>query len=288
MVMARGSTSRWVGTALVLAVLSMTASVGRGASTINVGVKKLLPHTPGQTIQLLAVPGAPVDQVTGFNLRAQLGDGLGPQSEPVFTGVDFQTQSMWNAPFTVLGGPVAGAPQYAQASVVFNQTGVVSSAAGLVVTVTVDTTGLMTGQYDFKLNATDIGFPSVFIGQNGVDVPISIVNGALDLSGALCGDLNQDGDVDSDDLLNVLSNFTGAQEAGEGTSRFLDGDCDADLDVDSADMLSFLESWTGAVGASGVVLAATQPQLMVIPEPGTIALMILGLALTLLGRRRHR
>ncbi|MFO0916559.1 MAG: PEP-CTERM sorting domain-containing protein [Pirellulales bacterium] len=288
MVVARGSSSRWIGVVVAFSVLALTASTGKAASEINVGVKKLLPHTPGQTIQLLAVPGATVDQVTGFNLRAQLGDGLGPQPEPQFTSVDFQTQSIWNAPFTVLGGPVAGAPQYAQASVVFNQSGVASAASGLVVTVTVDTSGLMNGQYDFKLNATDIGFPSVFIGQGGVDVPVSIVNGVIDLSGALCGDLNLDGDVDSDDLLNVLSNFTGAQEPGEGSSRFLDGDCDADLDVDSADMLTFLESWTGAVGASGMVLAATQPQLMVIPEPGTIALMVLGLALTLLGRRRQR
>ncbi len=60
------------------------------AVTINIGHFGLLPDTPGQTVELRAESTGLADpHVSGFNLRAQIGDGLGGSPEPVFEAVDF-------------------------------------------------------------------------------------------------------------------------------------------------------------------------------------------------------
>ncbi|MFO0912375.1 MAG: lamin tail domain-containing protein [Pirellulales bacterium] len=63
------------------------------------------------------------------------------------------------------------------------------------------------------------------------------------------GDINDDVDVDSDDLLNFLAGWTGVQAPGEGTAGWRDGDWDGDMDVDSKDLLELLANWTGNLGA---------------------------------------
>lgn len=283
--------------------------VGQAATTITVGTHKLLPNTPDQIVQLIATPGTPSDSATGFNLRAQLGDGMGPQPEPKFSAVDFATGTIWTGDITTLGGPVSGATQFAQASVVFDETGVQQTANGVIAVLKIDTRGLAGGIYDLKLNSAAIGFPSVLIGTGGADILPTLVDGTIDLSGALCGDFDLDADVDSADLLGFLANFTGALDPGTGTKVFLEGDCDADRDVDSADLLSLIESWTGALAertnadsagvlaaglssaglsSGGLGSAGTGAGAMSVPEPVGSGLVVLGFLMALAGRRAQR
>ena len=58
----------------VLAVISVLSASASAAPIINVGSHDLLENTSGETIQLY-VTGT--DQVTAFNLKAQIGDGTG-------------------------------------------------------------------------------------------------------------------------------------------------------------------------------------------------------------------
>ncbi|MFO0915873.1 MAG: autotransporter-associated beta strand repeat-containing protein [Pirellulales bacterium] len=83
---------------------------------------------------------------------------------------------------------------------------------------------------------------------------------------SLVGDSSQDHDIDSEDLLNFLANWTGSDyEPGDKT--WSDGDYDGDGDVDTSDLLQFLSAWTGPRAA------------MAVPEPSTSVLgLLVGLA----------
>lgn len=111
----------------------------------------------------------------------------------------------------------------------------------------------------------------------------------------LCGDLDQDRDVDSADLLAFLENWTGAQEAGQGTSTFNQGDCDRDGDIDAADMLTFLENWTGAPTAQAAPAQALSAPagrtLAAVPEPSSTLVLssgLVGFGIVSLGRNRRQ
>ena len=60
------------------------------------------------------------------------------------------------------------------------------------------------------------------------------------------GDQDLDGDVDSVDLTQLLSGWTGAHEPRIGKAVWVTGDTDGDGDADSADLLELLSHWTGA------------------------------------------
>lgn len=98
-----------------------------------------------------------------------------------------------------------------------------------------------------------------------------------------CGDFDTDLDVDSSDLVEFLTAWTGEGGTGATPGR---GDCDADGDVDSADLVGFLTDWTGSAGAGRVELqlgfaspARAEPlPLTVVPEPGSVVLLLAGLA----------
>ena len=143
---------------------------------VVVGDHVLMPDQANQSITL-NVSG--VDSVTGFNLRAQIGDGDGPSAEPVFQDINF-AGGIWDSyPYTVLGGPIAGAEQYAQASVVFNESGRSVTSNGILVELVIDTTGISDGVYDLNLAGTDIGVDSTFIAVGGVEIPANITNGSM-------------------------------------------------------------------------------------------------------------
>lgn len=163
--------------ALLIAITLMLFSCTVCAvSNIDVGGNVLLPDQAGQEI-ILNVTGD--DVVTGFNLRAQIGDGLGPGVEPVFESIDF-SGGIWDAfPYTVLGGPVSGAQQYAQVSVVFNETGQSVIGNGMLLILTIDTTGIVEGTYDLKLATTDIGLGSAFIASGGSEITANVSNGTI-------------------------------------------------------------------------------------------------------------
>ena len=92
------------------------------------------------------------------------------------------------------------------------------------------------------------------------------------------GDCNRDGDVDFDDLL-VVRNHFGAAGSWE------DGDFDADGIVDMDDLFSLRNNF-GLTGGTEVsdpdTFGLETPHT---PEPSTMALLVLGAAMTLRRRR---
>src|SRR5712691_5403409 len=73
------------------------------SSVITVGDHTLLPNTANQVIEIRVTGDS---QVTGLNVRAQIGDGTGVMPEPVFNGASF-SGGIWDAhPNTVTGGPL--------------------------------------------------------------------------------------------------------------------------------------------------------------------------------------
>jgi hypothetical protein len=149
---------------------------------IDVGVHDLLEGSSGQVVEIYATG---TDLVTGFNLQAQLGNGVAPPPEPIFQSIDF-SGGLWDAyPHTVMGGPLAGAEMYAQASVAFNE-GVQVVANGLIATLVIDTSGFAIGEsFALKLSDTDIGQDSDFIVSGGGSLAPQITNGTINIvSGA--------------------------------------------------------------------------------------------------------
>jgi hypothetical protein len=159
-------------TLLLAATLCLVLSVSAHAAlVINVGTIWLDPDLPNQE-RALSVTGG--DPVQGFNLRAQIGDGTGPNPEPVFQSIDF-TGGIWDGHAkSVGGGPVAGAPQYAQAWVALNTQNDTTSANGVLVKLIIDTTGLHSGNFGLLLAGTDIGEDSDF-----APLSATITNGTL-------------------------------------------------------------------------------------------------------------
>ncbi|NQV23047.1 MAG: hypothetical protein HQ518_01660 [Rhodopirellula sp.] len=144
-------------------------------AVLTAGSHELLANTANQFIDI-AVAGD--SDVTGLNVRAQLGDGAGAAEEPVFDGVSFD-EGIWTAAKTVTGGAVDGAAQFVQASVVFNTKGDSVASNGLAVRLSIDTTGFFSGTFDLKLGMTQIGADSVFLAAGGAEETVTITNGAI-------------------------------------------------------------------------------------------------------------
>jgi hypothetical protein len=123
------------------------------------------PATRLLEVDVLVSGGAPV---TGFQLNAQLADGLAGIPEPVFQAIDF-TGGIWDAyAATVIGGPLAGADQYAQAGITFNGADDDVAAAGRIATLIIDWTGFSTTEsFALRLAGTDIGVDSYLLDPDG-------------------------------------------------------------------------------------------------------------------------
>lgn len=165
-----------------LVAICALAGTASAAPIINVGSHDLQENTPGQVIYL-QVTGT--EDVTGFNLRAQIGDGTGPNAEPVFEAIGFGG-GMWDAhPNTKIGdGPVVSAEQFAQYSVAFNQNtpAYTATADGLLVSLTVDTTGFFDGDsFDLLLKDTQIGADSDLVVIGGGTLAPEITNGTINV-----------------------------------------------------------------------------------------------------------
>ena len=154
------------------------------AITIDVGSHELFPNRPNQTVMIQAVSTDPQADpaVTGFNLRAQIGDGLESEAEPVFDGTDFSS-GIWDAfATTVALNTIPGHEQFAQSSVIFNSLGDDVLATGTVVTLSIDTTDFSAGNtFDLLLDSPQIGAPSNFILFGGTGLPPEISNGSITL-----------------------------------------------------------------------------------------------------------
>ena len=97
-----------------------------------------------------------------------------------------------------------------------------------------------------------------------------------DLMQTRVGDLDVDGDVDSADITVLATNWTGASQAGEG-STYGTGDVDFDGDVDAADRLLIVQNWTGAQMTEGRA-SSSLTLTNVIPEPAGAILAIMAAA----------
>ncbi|MCP4376099.1 MAG: PEP-CTERM sorting domain-containing protein [bacterium] len=133
--------------------LGMFTSAVFATPIINVGSHQLQPNTAGQTIQLFVSGG---DAVAGVNFYAQIDGGGsavpgGVDVGPIFTNLDILTGTIFATNNNgQSGGP--GYPQLAIGSTVLNSGSV--AADGLLATLTVDTTGVSSGDYAFLLSGT--------------------------------------------------------------------------------------------------------------------------------------
>jgi len=257
-------------------LLSVLLGVAAGASAwpvINVQTHYLAPETSAQAITI-TVSG--VDMVTGFNLRAQIGDGMGAGAEPVFEGVDF-TGGLWDAyDNTIMGGVIGGHEQFAQASVIFDNAGDAVAANGVAVKLLIDTTGFSEGSFDLLLSATDIGQDSDFIVFDGLSLAPAITNGTVIVSELVPGDADGDGAVGASDLGIFAGQFGLRDPAGALSCNF-----NGDGMVDLADFVILQGNYGYARSPSG------QFTLAITPEPATITVLALG-GLVLARRRRRK
>lgn len=167
-------------------VMLLATGSAFAAATINVGNHALLPNTPNQTIQINVSGG---DLVGGFNLFAQIGDGLASGFEPAFQSVSYDN-ALWgpSTDYTATDtGAIAEAPMYLFSSVFLGieggGEGATIAATGKLLTLTVDTTGFTGGVFPLKL--TDIYVPddlpgtSSFVIAGGDEMIPTFTNGTL-------------------------------------------------------------------------------------------------------------
>ncbi len=172
--------------------------------------------------------------VRGLNLRAQLGDGRGPNDEPLFKSVSY-LNTIWS-PYTtqVVGGVIDDEPQFVQSTIVLADRNDPSLVAeGTIARFMVDTRGIESGSFEVRLS--DTPFPDTDFAQ----VPTEIVTGTLNI--AVPGDSNLDGVFDSADIVEVLKR--GEYEDNVPlNSSWSDGDWDGNGDFESSDFVYAIQA----------------------------------------------
>ena len=165
--------------ALLVSVVSLSlVSSASAAPMIDVGTHNLAGNSSSQVININI---SETDLVTGFQLNAQIGDGDGGDAEPVFKSIGF-AGGIWDAyPSTVMGGPISGFEMYVQAGITFNGDNDEVSAQGLIVTLTIDTTGFSSGSFPLMFEATDIPKDSYFLDTDGEKLAATITNGTINV-----------------------------------------------------------------------------------------------------------
>ena len=264
--------------ALIAITISATLANITSAATINVGNHVLLPNTPGQQVTIPVTGG---EMVAGVDLFVQVGDG-GPElpnvglpagtDAPEISSVDMLTG-------TIFGGTSATQVDHDRSGVVqvFFSSVALSlpppdpqevPAAGTLVTLTVDTTGFNSGTFDLLLSdvmpaVTGGPFDTTLLALGGAAVPATITNGTLVVS-AGDADFNSNGGVEGIDLLAWQRGFP------TGTTK-PEGDADGDGDVDADDLSIWRVQYGMGVSAQSAAISVA------IPEPGAVALLLLGI-----------
>jgi hypothetical protein len=249
-------------------VFATVAPATTQAATITAGVHTLLPNLPGQQVQIFASGG---EAVSGIDFFVQVGDGGatvgGDDTRPTITSLDLVTGTIFAANNT--GAFTDPAPLIWGATT--TTTSGTVAANGLVATLTIDTTGLSSGQFDLVLNPPSTG-PTAFADPG---VTTNLMNGSLRIGASVttAGDYNKNGVVDAADY--VVWRETLSQM---GPNLAADGN--ANNQVDPGDY----EVWRanfGAVGAASraaqaAALATSPPRLggpWSVPEPTSIAVV---------------
>jgi hypothetical protein len=258
---------------LLAGFVVLLAVASANAITITVGNHTLLANTPGQQVQIVVSGG---EQVSGVNLHVQVGDG-GPElvdfglppgvDGPAITAVDLTTGTIFagvsDTPFVI-----ETIPQYVNYSLAMLTPGSSVPAAGLLATLTIDTTGFTSGTWDLLLSDVLPGLGGDY-DTDFAPTPATILNGSLSV-GVLLGDANYDGLVNDADATILASHWH--QTSGMTWS---DGDFNGDGRVNDSDASILAAHWY--VGAGGEAAS--------IPEPATFVLLIGGLSAWLWRRR---
>ncbi|HUG70513.1 MAG TPA: dockerin type I domain-containing protein [Pirellulaceae bacterium] len=233
------------------------------AVLIDVGYHLVEPDTSGQTVTLSVASTAPDDPaVAGFGLRAQI---VTAKDGPNFQGVRF-AGNLWNTfPHIESGGPLPSNPTLAWGSVAFTQ-GFEARPDGRLVTLTIDTTGIPAGSYEFRLVATQLGSSSLRR-ADGSSVSEIIKNGTLHVR-SIWQNPDNPNDINSDErispldvllLLNELSK-NGSRELempspGEESSLYYDVDGDGHISPKDAIILINCLNGLGCVTTPAPILA---------------------------------
>jgi hypothetical protein len=254
----------------IACVFASLASTIAQAANINAGMHTLLPNTPGQQVQVFATGS---EAVSGIDFFVQIGDGGttvgGDDTGPTITNLDLVTGTIfasnnsgaftdpapliWSATTTTMGGTVP--------------------AGGLLATLTIDTTGLTTGQFDFLLNPPATG-PTAFADPG---VTTTLTGGWLRIGAAPgpVGDYNNNGIADAADyvLWRDSLNQTGPDLAADGN---------ANNQIDPGDY----DVWRTDFGNSAVGGMAAQA--LAVPEPALSICLLSTVCLAMLPGRRPR
>jgi len=168
-------------TACAMIAIAGPVTFAGAVPTIVVGTHELRPNQPGQTVQIFVTGG---DDVGGVNFYVQTANG-GPEAEaqgwippgtaivgPAITEFDLLTGTIFAGDnMGQFGGLPPGAfPQIALGGTVMNNGYV--PANGLLATVTIDTTGFLSGSFALSLSVADV--TTDFAG-----IPADITDGAI-------------------------------------------------------------------------------------------------------------
>ncbi len=271
---------------LFLLLLALTAWAGARTPVavaeiiIQVGSYELLIDTPNQLVDILLISTDPLNDslISGSNLHVEIGDAMGPLSEPILQGTEGTLEGISFENGVFAGnlpsgqGPIAGFPQLVDAGIVSASN---LAPSGTFVTLEIDTTGFTTVGETFALRLADLltPFPSdtELLGPLGsaLPIPITINNGEIELVASFVptADFSGDGDVDGGDFLQWQREFgNSVSTPGEGA------DGNGSGSVDAADLLV----WEQQFGQPGSSIAAST-----VPEPSCLALAscVIGLAL---------
>ena len=249
-----------------------------GAATITVGSHILAPDTPAQQVEISVAGG---DAVSGINLFAQVGDG-GPEladyglpagtDGPAITAVDLITGTIFVAKPATQFPVDPTLPQFVNYGLILSEPGQSVPAAGLLVTLTIDTSGFSTGTWDLLLG--DV-LPE--LGPYDTDfapTAATIINGSITMASP--GDANGDCIVNLLDLGIVGDNWNGT---GKG---WKEGDFNGDGTVDLIDLGVVGDNWNTTVCSETEGTASDA-----VPEPSTLTLLILGAMAALPCRARR-
>lgn len=202
-------------------------------STIFISNTIIPPHSQTE-IEVMARSEAGDPLVRGLNLRAQLGDGRGPEDEPIFASVSY-LDTIWSAYANqVIGGVIEDEPQFLQSTIILTDQNDPSLVAeGTIARLMIDARSIDSGAYEVRLS--DTPFPDTDFAQ----VPADIVTGTLTI--AAPGDSNLDGVFDSGDIIEVLKR--GEYEDNVPlNSDWFDGDWDGNGDFESGDFVYAIQA----------------------------------------------
>jgi len=160
---------------MAVALVACSAIAASAAPTITAGYHQLLPNTPGQVISILASGEGAADALQGVDLFLVVGGGT---DGPIVTGLDLigagtifagnnTGQQDFGAPYIPPSREVVGITTTTSGTV---------SPNGVLAYLTLDTTGLTSGDFTLSLTSEVIG-PSVLYPSGGAST--ILVNGTL-------------------------------------------------------------------------------------------------------------